>query len=94
MVLVDPRLRRVVNSGTWADRLADFLISAYASRIPDEVLERAALQMLDSVACAAGAHGSGPVRIAVESIAEVKGGEATVWFESDESGNPRLRAAG
>ena len=70
-----------MNSGTWAGRLADFLISAYASRIPDEVLERAALQMLDSVACAAGAHGSGPVRIAVESIAEVKGGEATVWFE-------------
>jgi 2-methylcitrate dehydratase len=47
-------------SSTWASRLAGSLEAAFVD-VPQAILDRAALALLDALACAAGAHDADPV---------------------------------
>lgn len=64
----------------WAQQLADALLAAYDADIPDDVLGLAALHLLDSIACAAGAHDADPVELTRRVIAGSGPAAATVWF--------------
>lgn len=67
-------------SETWAGALARFALTTFEGDIPDDVLERAALHILDTLACAAGAHDSRPVEVTRGVIAGSAPAEATVFF--------------
>lgn len=67
-------------STTLAFELAESLRAAFISPVPDDVLERAAIQLFDAIACAAGAFDSEPVRIAREATGGSGPAEASVFF--------------
>jgi 2-methylcitrate dehydratase len=64
----------------WIDDVAQCLLDAYANPIPDDVLERAAIQLFDMIACASGGFDAEPVRIAQAATAGSGPAEATVLF--------------
>ena len=66
-------------TATWANRLARFLADAFVST-PEDVLDRAALQLLDAVACAAGAHDARPIEIMRQTVAGSGPPVATLLF--------------
>lgn len=66
--------------GPWVRQLADSLYTAYRADVPDAALDRAGLQLFDSVACAAGAHDAAPVAAVRQVISASGPGEASVWF--------------
>lgn len=68
---------------TWAETLARFARSAYEDTVPDEVLERSALQVLDTLASAAGAYDAAPVEAARGAIRPRNDGPATLWFRDE-----------
>ena len=84
MVLGDPRPQDVNTPGsgtpTWAARLAGHLIAAYRAPVPEAILHRAAVHLLDSIACAAGAVDAEPVTAARKVVAGSGPAVATVFF--------------
>ena len=68
---------------TWPESLAESLLHSFQGPVPDDVLERAALQVLDSVACAAGAQGSDPVEIVHRVIRGSGPQQATLLFRGE-----------
>lgn len=67
----------------WAGELARSLLAAHRGVVPDDVLERAALQTLDAIACAAGAQGAGLVEI-TRAVTHGSGpAEASVFFTGE-----------
>ena len=67
----------------WIHDVADCLLDAFAGPVPDDVLERAAIQLFDTIACASGAFDSEPVRIARMVTAGSGPAEASVLFAGD-----------
>jgi 2-methylcitrate dehydratase len=81
MVLGDPRPHTVTTAvSTWASRLAAHLVEAHRTPLPAAVLDRAAVHLLDSIACAAGAIHAEPVAAARQAIAGSGPPVATVLF--------------
>lgn len=73
---------------TWISQIAGFVRSAYESEIPEVALERATLQLLDSLACAAGAVPFGPpgiIRDAVHARRAPGAAECTLFFEGSKA---------
>lgn len=67
----------------WVEAVGTALLDAYRKEIPDDVLGRAAIQLFDTIACAAGGQGA-PVVEAVRSATRGSGpAEATVLFSSE-----------
>jgi len=64
----------------WIEELADFALKCFNAEIPDDVLARAALQLYDTIACAAGAHDAPPVEATWRVVQGSAPNEATVWF--------------
>ena len=64
----------------WVDDVAQCLLDAYANPIPDDVLERAAIQLFDMISCASGGFDAEPVRIAQAATAGSGPAEAMVLF--------------
>ena len=64
----------------WVDDVAQCLLDAFANPVPDDVLERAAIQLFDMIACASGGFDAEPVRIAKAATAGSGPAEATVLF--------------
>jgi len=64
----------------WADALADAIRSWFDGPVPAGALERARLQLLDSLACAAGAVEAEPVRAVRRALAPAGAPESTVLF--------------
>ena len=67
----------------WADALADAIHGWFHGPVPAGVLERSRLQLLDSIACASGAHDAAPVRAAARAVSPAGAPEATVFFRPD-----------
>lgn len=65
---------------SWAQRLAAFVHGTFHGDMPQDVLERAAFQLLDSVACAAGAHDSEAVAVVRHVVGGSGPAESTLWF--------------
>jgi 2-methylcitrate dehydratase len=72
---------------TWAGRLASWLLQSYTDPIPDGVLERAAVHLFDTIACAAGGHGSRAVDATMGAIAGSGPPLSTLWFK-DSNASP------
>jgi 2-methylcitrate dehydratase len=64
----------------WVSQLADHVIETFRAPVPDEVLDLAALHLLDSLACVAGAIDSEPVAAARRVVAGSGPAVATVLF--------------
>ena len=67
-------------STSWVGRLAAQLHDAYRGEVPGPILDRAALHLLDSIACAAGAVDAEPVTATRRAVAGSGPGVATVLF--------------
>ncbi len=67
---------------TWAARMAEALLAAYAD-VPAAVLDRAALHLLDSLGCAAGANDAAPVVVTRAAVSESHPPQATLLFSGE-----------
>lgn len=68
----------------WAGALAGTLHDWFHGPVPAGVLDRARLQVLDSLACAAGAYDAAPVRAVRRALGPAgPPGEATVYFRRE-----------
>lgn len=66
---------------TWVYDFAGSIVDCFRGDIPTDVLERASLQLFDTIACAAGAHDAPPVA-AVRRVIEGSGPEEASLFFS------------
>jgi 2-methylcitrate dehydratase len=67
----------------WIRDVADCLLEGFASPVPDDVLQRAAIQVFDTIACASGAFDAQPVHVARMVTIGSGPAEATVLFTGD-----------
>ena len=75
--------KSAVTTSTWVADLAVAMHAAYRAPIPDAALERAALQVFDGLACAAGAVDAPPVRAARKAVEGSGPQVASVWFRPE-----------
>jgi 2-methylcitrate dehydratase len=65
---------------SWAHRIAVSVHAAFAGDVPAGVLERAAVHLLDTLACAAGAQDAPPVAVVRRAVASSAPPEATIFY--------------
>ncbi len=74
---------RQTPASTWTEEIARFLLDASRNPLPDDVLERAAIQTFDALACAAGAVDAELVQIVRRVAAGSGPAQASVFFSGD-----------
>jgi 2-methylcitrate dehydratase len=74
--------------GSWIGQIASTMLDAFRGPVPEAVLERAAVQVFDSFACAAGAIDAHPVRGVRNAIRGSGPADATLLFTGQHASIP------